>query len=109
MKSIDRKHQPIRYWQELVRKWPASGLSQIAYSRKHGIGRSRFMYWVRKLNPKASICERSGGFVEVKRDIPVQPAFGIELDLPGGITLRLPRTDAETLKTVLRSVREAVC
>ena len=109
MKTIDRKRQPIGFWQDLVRNWTTSSLSQAEFSRKHVITLSRFRYWVRKLGAKPNHSVRSRKFVQVP--VPLQNAvpFGIELELPGGITLRLARTDAETLKTVLRSVRETAC
>jgi hypothetical protein len=38
-----------RYWTEHIADWRASGLSQMDYCRKHGVSKSTFGLWKRKL------------------------------------------------------------
>ncbi len=38
-----------QYWQEHITGWRASGLSQADYCLKHGISKSTFWLWKRKL------------------------------------------------------------
>ena len=46
-----------QYWQEHISGWGASGLSQADYCRKHGISKSTFWLWKRKLSATKDITE----------------------------------------------------
>lgn len=37
------------YWTEHIANWRASSLSQVEYCRKHGLAKSTFRLWKRKL------------------------------------------------------------
>ena len=43
-----------RYWTEHIAGWRASGLSQMDYCQKHGISKSTFGLWKRKLATAAN-------------------------------------------------------
>ena len=107
MKIKRRKTHPTAFWHDHVREWQQSGQKQAAYCWEHGFQQSQFGYWVRKTGSPAVQPEQ---FVEVSREA-VLPArvFAFELEIPGGIRLRLDKADPETLKSVLQAVREAVC
>ena len=36
------------FWEEQIRIWQESGLSQIEYCKRHGIGQSQWFYWRRR-------------------------------------------------------------
>ena len=107
MKIKHRKTRPAAFWQKHVREWRQSGLKQTAYCREQGFRQSQFGYWIRKSGNQTVQPEQ---FVEVSREssLPVR-GFTFELEIPGGIRLRLDKADPETLKSVLQAVREAVC
>lgn len=107
MKIKRRKTHTATFWQKHVREWRQGGLKQAAYCRKQGFRQSQFGYWVRKTDSPAVQPEQ---FVEVNRKaVSPFPAFTIELEIPGGIRLRLDKADPETLKSVLQAVREVLC
>jgi hypothetical protein len=49
---MDKKKE--QYWQEHITGWRASGLSQADYCRRHGISKSTFWLWKRKLTAPKS-------------------------------------------------------
>ena len=107
MKIKRRKTHPVTFWHDHVREWQQSGQKQATYCRGQGLRQSQFGYWVRKSNKQAVHPEQ---FVEVSREA-VLPArvFAFELEISGGIKLRLDRADPEILKSVLQAVRGAAC
>lgn len=108
MKIKRRKSKPAGFWQDHVRKWHQSGLKQAAYCHEQGFKQGQFGYWVRKLTQQPTA--RPEEFVEVSERVPLAPSvFAFEVEIPGGIRLRLDKADPETLKMVLQAVREAVC
>jgi len=73
------------HWQELLRRWQASGLSQAQFCRPRGIPVWRFTWWKRRLG--AAGVERGCSFVPVQLVAP--PSAGeLELTLRGGRVLR---------------------
>ena len=109
MKIKRRKSQPVGFWQDHVQEWRQSGQKQAKYCREQGFKQSQFGYWIRKL-AKLRPAVQSEQFVEVNERAPLPASvFAFEVEIPGGIRLRLDKADPETLKTVLRAVREAVC
>lgn len=66
---------------DLVKGYKDSGLSGAAYSRKHGIHRSRLYYWIKKLNQTDS----PSGFVQIKPQSPVSRT--IEVNYPNGVSV----------------------
>lgn len=48
MKNDYRKKTPtekIKFWEEQIRFWRESGLSQNEYCKRHGISQSQWFYW----------------------------------------------------------------
>lgn len=51
------------YWEKMLSRWQASGLSQIEFCRRNGLNRHRFQYWKRrtgKNNQTVPIVELGG-------------------------------------------------
>ncbi len=74
------------FWQEQVAVWKATDLIQRAYCQEHGLRRSPFGYWVRKLRRESD--DPIGGslaFVSVA----YRPSdAGLILALPNGLEVR---------------------
>jgi len=108
MKIKRKKSHPSAFWQKHVQEWRQSGLKQAKYCREQGFVQSQFGYWVRKLTQQPAA--RPEEFVEVSERVPLAPSvFAFDVEIPGGIRLRLDNADPEILKMVLRAIREAVC
>ena len=88
-------------WQRLVEEQSAGGLTQKAFCEQAGISRSSFGYWKRKL--RAEVASRSAepasaravsldDWIELPAPVSASsPGWRIELDLGGGLCLRLSR------------------
>ena len=92
------------YWQEedaraVVAAWRASGESLSAFARHHGVQRRRIARWIRRLEAATSL-----HFHPVRVTGAVDPdasVGGIEIELPSGERIRLPRGfDADDLRRV---------
>jgi hypothetical protein len=82
-----RKHRNGRSradWERLVSDFERGGLSRKAFCEQASVSVSSFDYWRRKLAAKAP------GFIELPT-IERRVAWEIELDLGGGMALRLRR------------------
>ena len=44
-----------RYWRQHLDAWQASGLTQVAYCRKHDLSRFQFHYWRKRFQQSASL------------------------------------------------------
>lgn len=92
-----------RKWREVFDQFQASGLSMAAFCRQHGIAKSSFFAWRRRLGPGHA----APVFVEAKMsgEVPAaRPAGGaIEIRLRGGRRVRVSRDgfDRELLADVL--------
>ena len=93
-----------RYWREddarvVVAAWRASGESLSAFARHHGVQRRRIAWWIRQLETAAPL-----HFHPVRVTGAVDPApspAAIEIELPSGERIRLPRGfDADDLRRV---------
>jgi hypothetical protein len=73
------------HWQELLRRWQASGLSQAQSCQRRGIPIWRFTWWKRRLGAEG--VDRGSSFVPVQVAAP-PPAGELELTLRGGRVLR---------------------
>jgi hypothetical protein len=110
-KLVDVRHVASRlYWRDedartVVAAWRASGESVSAFARQHGVHRRRLARWIRRLETAAPLHfhpVRVTGAVDPKPSPP-----GIEIELPSGERIRLPRGfDADDLRRVF-SVLEA--
>lgn len=94
---------PAAQWRPHLEAWENSGQSQAAYCREHGLIKSRFTYWKRKLKPAApGNPDKSGsGFVPVR--VLDSQAPGLILRLPNGIALEGIRGDNFQLAQQLAS------
>ena len=43
--------QRRKFWENHLRAWQASGLSQAGYCREHGLSDKSFVYWKKRLVP----------------------------------------------------------
>ena len=41
--------QRRKFWENHLRAWQASGVSQAGYCRKHGLSHKSFVYWKKRL------------------------------------------------------------
>jgi transposase len=91
-----------RQWQQHLKAWRASGESQVAYCRAHGLSRYAFQYW------KQNVAEEgSNGFVELSQSATPQPGSVVEILIGDPVRVRVPQgVSAEQLRTVLQAVKE---
>ena len=110
-KTIDvRDVASCTYWREedaraVVAAWRASGDSLSAFARHHGVQRRRLARWIRRLETAAPLHFHP---VRVAGAVDPQPSpAAIEIELPSGERIRLPRGfDADDLRRLF-SVLEA--
>jgi transposase-like protein len=110
-KTIDvRSVASCVYWREedaraVVAAWRASGQSVAAFARHHGVQRRRIARWIRRLETAAAVHFHP---VRVTGAADTNPTPGtIEIELPSGERIRLPRGfDADDLRRLF-SVLEA--
>ena len=106
MKSREnRKH----YWQEHLKSYYESGLSQREYCRQADIGYWSFNQWKRRIENT----QESTALTEVPRKVPNQSSISdnrIIVKLNNEIQISLPASiSQETLTTILNSVGEYIC
>jgi hypothetical protein len=98
--------QRRKFWENHLRAWQASGLTQVCYCRKHGISDKSFVYWKKRLLP-ASV---SVSLVEVPRIQPpmVSPVCSpLRLMLGNRYGIEIERGfDEQTLDRLLRVLEE---
>jgi hypothetical protein len=91
-----------RQWQQHLKAWRASGETQVAYCRAHGLSRYAFQYWKQNLGK-----EGSNGFVELSRCATPQPGSVVEILIEDPVRIRVPHgATPEQLRTVLQAVKE---
>lgn len=94
--------QPSRQeWQQLIERQAASGHNQASFCAAHGVAKSTFQYWKRRLGQSSSAdpsqSELDSMFMPLLGSAADQTAapdpggWDIELDLGGGICLRIRR------------------
>jgi len=92
------------FWQEHLTQWQASGMTQVAYCRQHGVNRDQFGYWKKRL-----LSARSSGTAPRGADfIAVQwAAAGAPLVVVLHERLRVevrPGFDPATLRAVVQAL-----
>lgn len=101
-------------WQTLVEQWQGSGLSQVEFCRRHGLVLTTFRWWCTRMRCEGETLLRpeapasTAGFVAV-RVAAAEPTgeVPLELDLPGGVRLRVPASyNRQSLVQVLRALEE---
>jgi len=81
-------------WEQLIGRQRGSGQSQQAFCHANGIALSTFQYWKRRLGESTVVPDDGAAdWVDVSRVLPagVPNGWEIELDLGGGVCLRLRR------------------
>lgn len=90
--SRPRQRRSREEWQQLVTEQHQSGLGQKAFCEKRGLVLSTFNYWKRRLGDAVdSEPSSEGDWLELPVGISRGASSGwdIELDLGGGVCLRL--------------------
>ena len=84
--SDGRKRRSRSEWQEIMKRFAKSGLSEATFCKREKLSRSRFGVWKRRLRKPAT---KSVPFVEVmSAEASPRSAGEFELTLPGDVTLR---------------------
>ena len=63
------------FWQEHLRAWSQSGLTQADYCRQHELSPAAFGWWKRQLQGKPKPRKRSSGTRRPQRDHPATVQF----------------------------------
>lgn len=105
MKRQQKYSKPQMY--ALIRKWESSGISQVDFSRQHGIAKSTFGYWRRKYLRETGNSSKKGSFIPVKVESPNKFSMDttgmIEIIYPNGVRMVCPAgMDLSRLHSVLR-------
>ena len=77
-------------WQSLVEEQAASGLTQVAFCKAHGVSVASFCNWKQRLAQEASAAPSPWVEIGTLSDSD-SPRWDIELQLGDGICLRLRR------------------
>jgi hypothetical protein len=100
----------LTYWQNQIKEWQDSGIKQTLFCRQNKLNFTQFTYWKRKFASSQSI---PGQFVQVKTDQPgtrYPSSLSCEIILSDNIRICLKDGfDPESLKLLIRTVRESVC
>lgn len=90
--SSRQKHTPEQ-WQQLIYAQAASGQSQVAFCAEHGLSKSSFQHWKRRLKSGATPAPTPSALFAPLADAAADTDSGwtIELDLGDGVCLRLHR------------------
>ena len=95
MSRTTRTRRTPGQWQELIDEQSGSGLSQVAFCKRKRIALSSFANWKRKLSVTSSARKESAPDPSAVIDLgslgAERSGWDIELDLGGGICLRLRR------------------
>ncbi len=82
--------QKSLFWQQHIRAWQSSQLSQTAYCRTHALSLANFGYWRKRF----TVTHRVPAIIPVVRE---SLAVGVQLRSPSGWVITLPtsiRVDA---------------
>jgi len=105
------------FWEDHANQWRQSGLSKIAYCRTHGLSKSTFHNWCRKLQHQRQENQQSQDFLSLglQQDAPIKSGSipessstaTIEIQLPKGIIIKVSSPiDSDALFQVLHVVRQ---
>jgi putative transposase len=103
MRAIEAGSKKVKKWAELIGQQQQSGLSVSAFCRERGFSDQTFYNWRKRLAGSEPV-----RFALVAADAAVAAGqLPIELFLVSGDRVRIaPGTDAATLRTVLKVLRE---
>jgi transposase len=98
--------QRFKFWEEHLRQWQESGLSQTGYCRTHGLSDKSFVYWKKRI----AAAGVTVSLVEVPRfqAMPVQPSNQpLRLMVGNRYGIEIERDfDEQTLDRLLRVLEE---
>ena len=105
------------FWQDHIDQWHQSGLSKIGYCRDHGMSKSTFDSWFKKLQQPRQESKRSRDFLSLhlQQETPIKnrlspapsPTSTIEIQLPKDIIVKVNSPiDLDALFQVLHLVRQ---
>lgn len=88
-----RVHRDAVAWQRIISEHQASGLSQRAFCEAQGIGLSTLQRWRQALKHSGSRAPArvAAPFIALQREAVAPSGWALELELGGGVTLRLRR------------------
>lgn len=98
MTSSHRIRRSAEQWQDLINEQARSGLSQADFCKREQVALSTFTNWKRRLSGKVgrtSAAERetaTAPWIDLGAVSGSEPGWDIELDLGGGVCLRLRRS-----------------
>jgi len=95
-RHTDPNKVPI--WRQRLADFDRSGLSVVSFCQNIGCSSATFYHWKRKLSQAAA----PSAFLRVQTAEP-QPAF-LQIDLPSGVSLRVPMTAVASLGVILEQV-----
>ena len=102
MDTVNRAVQERRaFWQEHLAQWQASGLTQVAYCRQHGLHRNQFGYWKKRLLSARSP-DAAPGFIAVQM-VSAGAALTVVLHERLRVEVR-PGFDPATLRAVVQAL-----
>ena len=84
-RSENRREEMFRH----VEAWEVSGLSQRQYCHQQGFSVSTFSYWRKRHRSDTAGEDTSAGFLPLTLPPSKETLRQVEVDLPGGIILRL--------------------
>lgn len=92
-------------WSGHVAAWRASGTTQAAYCRAHDLSLASFGYWRSKLAGGAAVVPavRPIRVAVPAQDVAVEDV-AVEVRLPGGTLLAVPRAEPAWLAALLRAL-----
>ena len=86
-----RTQRTATEWRSIMARFEASGLAGEAFCAAEGIGSSAFWRWRRRLADEDAARAGNGGPAFVELSGPGAAAWDAELDLGGGMVLRVRR------------------
>jgi hypothetical protein len=88
-----RVHRDAVTWQRIITEQQASGLSQRAFCQAQGIGLSTLQRWRQALKHSGARAPArvAAPFIALEREAVAPSNWALELELGGGVTLRLRR------------------
>ena len=90
-KTRKRTQRTAAQWRSIMARHEASGLSCEAFCAAEGIGRSAFWRWRRRLGAEDAARAGNGGPMFVELSGAGASAWDAELELGGGVVLRVRR------------------
>jgi putative transposase len=95
MSSRRRFRRSADEWQALIAEQAGSGLSQTVFCQRNGIALSSFSKWKHKLGlehaAQADTADQAPPWIDLAALPSAASGWDIELDLGGGVCLRLSR------------------